>query len=170
MEDLYEGTLDTAVWDRAILGIADAVRASGAILFAFDPSTGAVLRNENHRVDDQLVADYASHWTFEDLRLPYCLTMAKGQPQTEVSLGIPLKGTAFYNEYLVPVDMPHFLQVWLHKSEEKVVGFSLQGSLKRGAFAPQDVETVRGIVPHLARAFEIRARLEAANVRAAHLV
>jgi DNA-binding CsgD family transcriptional regulator/PAS domain-containing protein len=169
MEDLYDGTLDSSAWDRGILSIADAVRASGAILFAFNPSTGAVLRNENHRVDDQAVAEYARHWTFEDLRLPYCLTMPSGQPQTEVSLRIPLKQTAFYNEYLVPVDMPHFMPVWLHKSEERVVGLSFQGSLKRGAFEPDDVEIVRRFVPHLARAFEIRARLEAANVRAAHL-
>jgi DNA-binding CsgD family transcriptional regulator/PAS domain-containing protein len=168
IDDLYEGTLDPVAWDRAILGIADSVRAAGAILFAFNPSNGAVLREENHRVDPQVVADYARYWTFEDFRLGYFLPIPTGQPMTEDSLAIPLKGSRLYHEFLLPVDSPHFMPVWLSKSEEKVVGLSLQGSHKRGAFGTQDVETVRRILPHFARAFEIRDRLEAAEVRAAN--
>jgi DNA-binding CsgD family transcriptional regulator len=168
IDDLYEGTLDPVAWNRGVLGIADAVRASGAMLFAFNPSNGAVLRDENHRVDPQVVADYERYWTFEDFRLKYFLAVPTGQPATEVSLAIPLKGTRLYHEYLVPVDMPHFLPVWLHKSKDNVVGLSLEGSRKRGAFEMQDLETVRRILPHFARAFEIRDRLEAAEVRAAN--
>jgi len=168
IDDLYEGALDRAAWDRAVLGIADAVRASGAVLLAFNPSSGAVLRDENHRVDPGVVADYAHYWTFEDFRLGYALAMPTGHPATEVSLGIPLKGTRLYHEFLLPVDMPHFLPVWIHKSKDKVVSLSIQGSRKRGAFEMQDLETVRRILPHFARAFEIRDRLEAAEVRAAN--
>ena len=166
IDDLYAGTLDPTVWDRAILGIADAVRASGAILFALDPNTGAVLRHESHRIDPVLLSDYERYWSLEDFRLKYVLAMPTGEPATEVSLGIPLKGTPLYHEYLLPVDSPHFLPVWLHKSKEKVVALSLQGTHKRGAFEPRDIETIRMILPHFARAFEIRDRLEAAQVRA----
>jgi DNA-binding CsgD family transcriptional regulator/PAS domain-containing protein len=168
IEDLYEGTLDPTAWDRAVLGIVDAVRASGAILFAFNPNTGAVLRNESHRVDPDAVEDYRRYWSFEDFRLSHVLAMPTGQPATEVSLSIPLKGTRLYHEYLLPVDMPHFLPVWLHKSKEKVVSLSIQGSYNRGAFDHHDLEIIRKILPHFARAFEIRDRLEAADVRAAN--
>jgi hypothetical protein len=75
IEDLYEGTLDPGAWDRAILGVADAVRASGAMLFAFNPSKQSVLRDENHRVDPQTVRDYARHWTYEDDRLRFFLNV-----------------------------------------------------------------------------------------------
>ncbi len=168
IEDLYEGTLDPVVWNRTMLEIADAVRASGAMLFAFNPSNQSVLRDENHRVDPQVVSDYAHDWTFEDFRRRYCLGMPTGQPATEVSLAIPLKGTRLYHELLVPVDMPHFLPVWLHKSKEKMVALSLQGSNKRGPFDVTDLEFIRRIFPHLARAFEIRDRLEAADLRASN--
>jgi DNA-binding CsgD family transcriptional regulator len=166
--DLYEGTLDPAVWDRTMLAIADSVRASGAMLFAFNPSNQAVLRDENHRVDSQVVSDYARYWTFEDFRLRYLFEQPVGQPATEVTLGIPLKGSRLYHEFLLPVDLPHFLPVWLHKSKEKMVCLSLQGSNKRGPFNAADLETIRRILPHFARAFEIRDRLEAADVRASN--
>jgi DNA-binding CsgD family transcriptional regulator len=168
IEDLYEGTLDRAAWDRAMLSIADSVRASGAMLFAFNPSTGGVLRDEHHRVDPQAVMDYANYWTFEDVRREYALTLPVGEPGTEVSLQIPLKGSRIYNEMLVPIDLPHFMPAWLHKSPQKAVALSLQGSHKRGPFESQDIERIRHILPHLARALEIRDRLEAAEVRTAN--
>jgi DNA-binding CsgD family transcriptional regulator/PAS domain-containing protein len=169
IEDLYEGTLDPIAWDRAILRIADSVRADGAMLFAFNPSDHSVLRDENHRVDPQTVQDYARHWTYEDIRFKPFLDVAVGQPATEVSLGIPgLKQSSIYNEFLVPVNLPHFMPVWLHKSEDKAVALSLLGSRARGGFESRDIETIRHILPHLARALEIRDRLEAVNVRAAN--
>jgi len=168
IEDLYEGTLDPVVWNRTILAIADSVRASGAMLFAFNPSSQAVLRDENHRVDPQVVKDYARYWTFEDFRLRYLFAQPTGQPTTEVSMGVPLKGSRLYHEFLLPVDLPHFLPVWLHKSKEKMVCLSLQGSNRRGPFDVADLEVIRRILPHFARAFEIRDRLEAADVRASN--
>lgn len=169
IEYLYEGTLDPAAWDRAMLAIADSIRASGAVLLAFNPSTGSVLRNENHRFDPEVVRDYARYWTFEDIRLKYALRLPIGQPGTEVSLAIPLKHSRIYNEFMVPVDAPHFLPVWLHKSHHKAIALSFQGSLKRGPFEYRDLETIRGLLPHLTRALEIRDRLEAAELRAANL-
>jgi DNA-binding CsgD family transcriptional regulator/PAS domain-containing protein len=168
IDDLYQGTLDPLAWGRAMVGIADAVRASGAMLFAFDPGSGAILLDENHRVDPLAVENYRRYWTFEDFRLRYVLDLPTGQPATEATLGIPLEGSRLYHEYLLAVDMPHFLPVWLYKSKDKVVGLSLQGSRKRGAFGEADLEIVRGILPHFARAFEIRDRLQAMQVRAAN--
>jgi DNA-binding CsgD family transcriptional regulator len=169
IEDLYEGTLDPLAWDRAILSIADSVRASGAMLFAFNPSNGVVLRDENHRVDPQASRDYARHWSREDVRIAHFLSMPTGQAGTEVTLAIPLKETAIYNEFLVPVDTPYFMPAWLHKSRTKVVALSLQGGRKRGPFGSQDIERFNRIIPHLARALEIRDRLESAQVRATNL-
>jgi len=167
IEDLYGGTLDPVAWDRAIVRIADSVHAAGAMFFAFNPSDNSVLRDENHRVDPLIVHDYARHWTYEDARLGSFLNVAVGQPVTEVSLAIPgWRRSPIYNEFLLPVDLPHFMPIWLHKSKEKAVGLSLLGSSARGAFEPRDIETIQHLFPHLARALEIRDRLEAAEVRA----
>jgi hypothetical protein len=51
VDDLYAGTIDDAAWGRALIGIADMVRASATLLLAFNPSSGALLREENHRLD-----------------------------------------------------------------------------------------------------------------------
>lgn len=167
VDDLYAGTLDDAVWTRGLLGVADSVRASAILLLAFSPSTGALLREENHRLDPRLLDDYGRYWTFQDCRREPFLAVPAGCPITEAMLAIPnWHRTPILNEFLLPGDAPHFMPVWLRKTKTKAVALSLQGTRKRGAFDVQDRECLRFFVPHISRALEIRDRLEAAHVRA----
>jgi PAS domain-containing protein len=85
---------------------------------------------------------------------------------TERMMPLPnWRRTPILNEYLLPVDAPHFMPAWLHKSGTKFVTLSLLGSKKRGPFDTQDVEIFQRILPHVSRALEIRDRLERAKVR-----
>ncbi|MGO8858943.1 MAG: LuxR C-terminal-related transcriptional regulator [Steroidobacteraceae bacterium] len=166
LEDLYAGTLDTAAWNRAIVGIADMVRASGALLLAVNPANGTVLREENHRFDPSTVEDYARYWTYEDCRRDNMLSVPAGCPMTELTLSIPdFSGSRILNEFLLTADAPHFMPAWLHKSTTKMVALSLLGTRKRGAFGAEDMEVFRQILPHVSRALEIRDRLEATQIR-----
>jgi len=169
IEELYAGTLDSAAWDRAILGIADMVRASGTYLLAFSPKSGALLRYENHRLDPQLMVDYQKHWTYEDIRREYFLGYPICVPVTERMLPMDNRWhrTAILNEFLAPADVPHFMPAWLVKTPEKAVTLSFQGTRKRGPFEAQDIEIYRRILPHVSRALEIRDRLERAQINSA---
>jgi len=167
MGDLYAGTLDGDAWRRAIIGIADMVRASGAILLSFNPSSGEVLRDESHRIDARIPHDYGRYWTYQDPRRDYGCSAPVGCPMTERSLQISgWAGSAILNEFLLPVDVPHFMLVWLYRSEIKMVALSFQGTRKRGPFETEDIETLRRISPHVSRALDIRDRLAIAEVRA----
>lgn len=170
VEDLYAGTVDDEAWVRAIIGVADLVRGSDALLLAINPSTGAVLREEHHRFDPSVVESYRCYWAYEDPRRDGFLTVPVGVPTTECALAIPQwKRHPFLNEFLLPVDAPHFMPVWLHKSATKAVALCVQGTVKRGPFENQDLENFGRILPHVNRAFEIRARLEQAQIRSATL-
>ena len=168
VEDLYAGTLDTVAWNRAIMGIVDMVRASGAALLVFDPSNGAVLHGENYRLDSSVLSDYQQYWVHEDIRLRNGLNIPVGCPVTELTLAIPAwRRTRILNEFLLPSDVPHFMPAWLHKSETKAATFSLQGTRTRGPFDSRDIENFRRILPHLSRTLEIRDRLERAQINSA---
>lgn len=167
LDDLYAGTLDEVAWNRGLLAIADMVRASAALLLAVDPSSGAVLREENHRLDPQALEHYRRYWTYQDCRREPFLSVPVGVPVTEITLAIPQwRRTPLLNEFLLPSDVPHFMPVWLRKTNTKMVALSLQGTRRRGPFDAQDQEQLRFFAPHVRRALEIRDRLEAANVRA----
>jgi DNA-binding CsgD family transcriptional regulator len=167
VDGLYAGTLDEAAWDRAIIEIADTVRASGALLLAFNARTGEVLREENHRFDPNTVEEYRQYWTFEDCRREHFLAAPVGCPTTEMTLQIPdWNRSPILNEFLRPADAPHFMPAWLHKSESKAVALSFQGTRKRGPFEAMDIESFQRVLPHVSRALEIRDRLQSAQIRA----
>jgi hypothetical protein len=90
VEDLYAGTLDDTAWDRAILGVADMVSASGALLFAVNPTNREILRDENHRFDPGVLDNYRRYWVYHDCRLPYFMPAPVGRPVTEQLM--PLSG------------------------------------------------------------------------------
>jgi DNA-binding CsgD family transcriptional regulator/PAS domain-containing protein len=171
IEDLYEGTLDEAAWSRAMLGLADLVRASSALLFAYNPQTGEVLRDENHRFDPAAVDEYRRHWSYQDSRLLPMLDVPILEPTPEQGMDIAgWERSAFLNEFLRPIDAPHALPAWLFKAPQKAVTLSLQGTAQRGRFERGDIDLYRAILPHIRRALEIRDRLARAQVRPHSLV
>jgi len=163
--DLYAGTLDDTAWHRALLAIADLVRASEPLLLAANPKSGQILRAENHRLDPAHLDEYLRHWVHQDPRLPHFQDHPLFCPLTDGMMPA-WERSKFLNEFARRVDVPHFMLSWLHKSETRIVGLSMQGSQQRGAYDEHDVEILAPLLPHIGRALEIRDRLERAQVRA----
>jgi DNA-binding CsgD family transcriptional regulator len=168
VHDLYEGILDPLAWNQAMTGIVDKVGASAAFLLAFNPASGQVLRDENHRGDPAVLDAYRRHWSYHDDRLEPASAIPVGQPMTEQTL-LPhsiWRRAAILNEFLIPADVPHFMPVTLHRSADKYTVLSLQGSRKRGPFNRQDMANFGQLIPHVTRALTIKDRLQSTQLRA----
>ena len=168
IDALYEGTLDSGAWDRAMLAMAHLVSGYAALLYSFNPSTGEVRRDENHGFDPDAVVRYRRHWVAEDIRLAPGIEFAIGEPMFDSRL-LPVKtlqASALYNEFLIPMDAPWILAHWLDKGPDRVVALTIQGTKRRGQFDARDGERIRPLLPHLRRALDIRDRLEYSHVRA----
>jgi DNA-binding CsgD family transcriptional regulator len=165
IHDLYEGILDDVAWGRAILGIADHVGGAAAFLFALNPVTGEVLRDENHRGDPAVLDAYRRHWSYHDPRLPRASVIPVGQPMTERTLlsHHEWRRSAILNDFLIPADVPHFMPVTLHRSVDRFVVLSVQGTTKRGPFHRQNMTDLARLAPHLTRAVTIKDKFQAAQ-------
>ena len=165
--ELYAGTLDSSAWDRALLGLADLIGSAGALLFAVNPTTATVIRDEIHRLDPEAVHAYRQHWVSQDIRLDAAIPWPVGEPVFERKLQLQQKWerTAIFNEFLVSRDTPYFLATWLHKSPDKVVALSFQATLRHGPFNEPEARRLKRLLPHVTRALVIRDRLERQNVR-----
>jgi DNA-binding CsgD family transcriptional regulator/PAS domain-containing protein len=171
IENLYAGALDAAVWKGAINGIADWLRCSGGILFAANPTTQALYRDEISRGDPALMQTYRLHWFSTDMRISAGATMPVGEPHNERQLVDKSKWnrSSLLNEFLLPSDYPFMLATWLHKSAHKVVALTFEGSIRRGPFDENDTRKLTRLIPHVQRALAIRDRLEAHEIRAGAL-
>jgi DNA-binding CsgD family transcriptional regulator/PAS domain-containing protein len=172
IEDLYAGTLDASAWNRAIGSLIDLIDSSGAMLFAVNPTTGKMLRDEIHRLDPQTEVSYRETWVSQDPRIISGLQRPVGEPTHthQVVSESDWNRSAIFNEFLIPADIPFVLATLLHKSPQKMVALTFQASWRRGPFDDADAHTVRQLFPHIRRALEIRDRLEAHEIRASSLV
>lgn len=171
IDDLYAGTLDAARWEQAMSRIVLALRASCAVLFAFDPLRRVVLRDEGyHRAPPKSEMEVYRKWVSEGLEPRLALLESRPvlEPLVEQQL-LPMREwrrSQIFNELLVKVDCTYFLCTWLHKSANRMVSLSFQASLRRGPFDETDRRRLQPLLPHLARALEIKDRLDLNSVRA----
>ena len=169
IDDLYAGVLDSSRWQSAMERIVDVLGATSAGIFAFDPSRAAVIRDEGYRASIEHMHHYRE-WVAAGLEPRQNLAVSKpvlatfGDPQL-----MPLRSwrsTQIFNDFLSKVDRAYFLCSWLHKSDTRMVAFSVHASQKRGLFDEHDHRQLRPLLPHIARALEIRDRLESNAIRA----
>lgn len=168
IDDLYAGLLDRSAWDRAIIGMSDWIGSAGALLMSVDPISYRILRSETHRLNSATVAAYRGHWITEDLRMGPAMRVPVAEPFNEQKLGLrqQWERSAIFNEFLISEDTPYCLATWLHKAPEKMVVLTFQATCKRGAFEDAEVRRMEILIPHVRRAFGMRDRLEAHDVRA----
>jgi DNA-binding CsgD family transcriptional regulator/PAS domain-containing protein len=168
VDKLYAGTLDTAAWSGAMAGMTEFLNCSGVILIAANPATQAVTRDEVSPGSREIMQVYREHWAATDIRITKGLPAPVGEPCHEQQMVVrrEWQRSAVLNEILLPSDVPFILVTWLHRSEDKVVALTFQGSRHRGPFDEDDSRKVKRLIPHVQRALEIRDRLEANEVRA----
>jgi DNA-binding CsgD family transcriptional regulator len=168
VSNLYAGTLDASIWSAAIDGMVGLLEGSTGILFAANPTTQGMLRDETSRGDASRLQEYRQHWIATDIRIAAGINYPVGAPQYERQL-IPKSvwnKSPLLNEFLLPSDAPFMLATWVHKSAHKLVALTFQGSRRRGAFDENDGAKLQRLIPHVRRALAIRDRLEAHEVKA----
>jgi DNA-binding CsgD family transcriptional regulator/PAS domain-containing protein len=171
IHDLYAGALDASVWASAMNGIVDILGCSSGILFAANPTTQKILRDETSRGDVAQMQEYRQHWVATDIRIAAGKNYPVGVPQYERQLIAKhvWEKSPLLNEFLLPSDAPFMLATWLHKLPHKVVALSFQGSRHRGPFDENDGAKLQRLIPHVRRALNIRDRLDAHEAHASTL-
>ncbi len=157
----YAGVLDDGAWQGALIAVADLVGGTGTLLFAMHPASRSITRFDVARFDPEVVAEYAAQWIPLDVRAGPALLAPVGVAQTEETLlpTLALRRSPIYNEFLQRVDAPHLLTAWLHRTPDRAVALSIQGTRQHGAFTATERDRFAAVLPHITRAVELKDRL-----------
>lgn len=172
LDRLYQGVLDESEWQVALTAMTDLVTASGVVLFSLNPATREVYRTDRVRFDAADWKAYSDYWFSQDIRYPTAMSWVVGRPMTEAMLlsRHELIHSAIYNDYLEPIDDPHFMPTWVERTATRGVIVSFQGTRRRGPFGADEQRHAAQLVPHLRRIVEMKDRLQGARVAAAGLM
>jgi DNA-binding CsgD family transcriptional regulator len=171
LDRLYAGVLDDAEWGRALIKMADLVGGGGVQLLAFDATSGGLLRDENHRMDPDVLREYRECWSARDVFFAPTMGIPAGRCIPDQKLVDPheFKRTAMFNELMLPADCPHLLIMCLERSSRRLALVSVKASRRHGPFNDAEVNRLQVVMPHVQRVLQIRDRLELHQIRAAGL-
>ena len=153
IEGIYEAALDYSGWKTVLGNVARFVGGTGAILYSHDLKLNQVTWAEFVGMDPDSIDAYQRYYSKIDARYAPGLKFPTGTVLTEGTIMDmrELRKTEFYQDFLRPYDIPHIAASIL-RTDPQFVAISVQGTRHRGSFGTEELERLKILVPHLARA------------------
>jgi len=155
---IYEGAMESPPWHGALQLLQAQLKAKHVTLMLRPPSpeSSAVMINTGP-VTTQGVESYSSHFFTLD---PFVRLKEGDVVTAEELIGKPWLDSAFYKEYLKPLDIRHLLGADIYTKEGIECRLRATRALDDKPFNGEDKALVRFLLPHLKRSIQLHARLD----------
>jgi DNA-binding CsgD family transcriptional regulator len=167
---LYAAALAREDWNSALEQIRDAFAGHHVILASHDFGTGLVPFVSSTGIDER---DRARVLSEESWRMasPYygAVPMDAALPRGAVASDADFVRSAFYNEILRPARGFHAVGALLRGPGPLMASINICRPAYAGAYDAPDAAALQTMLPHIAMALEVQARMTAANGRSRSL-
>jgi len=155
---IYEGPMESPPWHCALQLLQNQLKAKHVTLMLRPPSpdSSAVMINTGP-VTTQGVESYSSHFFTLD---PFVRLKEGDVVTAEELIGKPWLDSAFYKEYLKPLDIRHLLGADIYTKEGIECRLRATRGVDAKPFNGEDKALVRFLLPHLKRSIQLHARLD----------
>src|SRR5262249_26651725 len=172
VEKLYDAAGGQSGWEGFLGAVGTTLRAVIPGLFVHDTPTDAATLAVTVGMDPTWGAAYDSYFIRHDLRRRKIWTLPPGSVFVGSAL-LPdeeLVRSEFYNDFLRPQGFFHILGAVPVKTEDAFGVLRVIRPRSSPAFGRDEIELVRRLVPHLARAVGLARQLAMAEARRDELV
>ncbi|MDF2114666.1 LuxR C-terminal-related transcriptional regulator [Roseiarcaceae bacterium H3SJ34-1] len=161
---IYEATYDPTQWAAAIGNLENLFHGSKACFGRFGPDIRANDIVATH-IDETFQLRYIEELAHEENGFADAISAAPvGMVYHDHALvGDALKRSRLWNEWMAPQDMYGGLGCKVLEAGSSYWYFDVQRGYGQASFETADAELLRTIVPHLARAAEIRRKFQSAQ-------
>lgn len=167
---IYEAALQPEMWPDVLARTADHLHATSASLIVQD---GAVAQGGDgaggsvvpqvfvSRLDPETLGEYQRFWAPHDLGRQAMERMPAGAVATDQSMANSdeYRRSAIYNDFLVPRQIARVLAGLPLTDEKGLAHVFFHRPATRGPYESKDLERLRRLLPHLARALTLRRHL-----------
>jgi len=166
VEGIYGAAAGQGLWGEALARLSAGVEAEVALCFVEDFRSPAPPLFATTHADDPVMQRYVSHhrdnpWSRAAARAPIGHTRRTEEAVAEREL----HASPFFTEVLGPRGLRHSLGAVLTVRDGAVAAASFLRGARAGPFADRELGWMQHFVPHLARAVDLRLRLDDADLR-----
>jgi DNA-binding CsgD family transcriptional regulator len=171
LEALYEAPLDPSRWGEFLRLTAATSGGEAAALLFHDSSDAQSAMSMEWGFHPEVAPLYAAHYGAIDVWRCAVTAASDWVGISEQFVPSPTLGrTEFYNDLLLPYEIPHGIFAMVERGPARVANLSICRSARAGAFADENLAIVRFLKPHIQRAYRLHSELAATKGRSAGLL
>ena len=162
---IYDAAVEPELWTEAIADVADAVGCRSGLFYEHDLVTHRSRPLGTHRLDTDLIKDYEAYygaldpWNARAMAWPVGVTT----PTYALTSDVELRRSEFYQDHLRLTGMFYGVGGVVERSRSRMAVFGVQRGYEDGRFSSETLDLIRGLMPHLRRAYRIYAALDRAE-------
>lgn len=163
LDGIYDAAFEASRWEAVILAITEATGSVGGVLQELSLSPRAAVMTVSGGLDPALVRICETRYLWN----PLTAAAVQRRPgeishSAEIIDLARLRTTDFYADVLQPHDIGHNAAATVARDDgSSAIVFNLCRSERQGALDDEGQRLVSSLLPHLRRAFALRARTEA---------
>jgi DNA-binding CsgD family transcriptional regulator/PAS domain-containing protein len=171
LERLYDAAADASLWDSFLLELTRTAHAQAAALVMHDTTHAVhtVLRDWGLNPDlKKLYQEYygkIDEWALKAPKFSDQKNLGWVGTSEQVCPFEELVNTEYYNDFLIPSDVPYAMFGMIERRESRMASVSVYRSAKVGAFESSELELLRLLDPHIRRAFRLHIQLSEMKAR-----
>lgn len=169
LDALYRGVLDAVEFKRALVVAQNLFHCLGGAFVSLDAQEPAAQVSIMSGALEENGKKYREQFIQIDPAPAIFARMAVGTASTSDRLMTPEERNAlpFFNEFFVPIGLTETLAGNLYRDQARFSLLGLQRGKDRGPFTEEDVAYLERLMPHIARALQLRrafVRIEAKSL------
>lgn len=164
---IYEAVSEPAVWSIFLKHFADAVHGTRTAIFFHDirNADGSLVWTAN--VDPEYLRLYNDYYHAKNLwaiRASSLLAPGRVVTSEEMCPAKEVLRSEYYADYLRPQDIFYPFGAEIIREGSRAAIITVMRPLRAAPFGPEEVAFLNQLMPHLQRAFQLRCRLDHANL------
>ena len=163
---IYAAAADDSVWPGLLNRIRGVFSGSATALMSFAPVAA-----ENRIITDRTdtAAAYLRHWHTRNPLRPPRVVLEPGDVVSDLMMmpRAQLIRTDYFNEFLLPADLPHLMAVKLHRTRHADVVLNIMRGPRQDGFGAPEMDIARRLGGHMLIAGRLATRLPAGGLAGA---
>jgi DNA-binding CsgD family transcriptional regulator/PAS domain-containing protein len=163
---LYEAPLDPSRWEEFLRLTAAAVAGEAAALLMHDFRNTQSLMASQWGFHPEVAQCYAAYYGAIDVWRAAVTASADWLGTSEQFVApASLVRTEFYNDLLLPYEIPHGMFAMVERGPGRVANLSICRGQRGGPFEEKDLDILKFLKPHIQRAYRLHSELCAERER-----
>ncbi len=167
VEAVYAASTAPDLWPRALVSVSRLFGGVATTLEVFSKQPFTLKEFHVAGLPSRAEIAYLDHYAMHNPRVTFALTHLSMPVlwDAEILDERTMDRDPYYAKYLTSIDLRYFISGQIADDHDTHAAITVQRTARQGHIEPRHIASMRRLIPHIRRAFDVQKRLRAAGER-----